>query len=388
LKVAVIFANFGPYHWARVKALISAGINVQPIQVSGKSNTYLWEAVSEVPIMPVTLVSGSEESAGFMRVFMAAMLMWRKHNFKYAFLPSYAPASSLALLLSAKCCGIRCIMMNESHAGTERAMGIKRWLKRRLISLFDGAIVGGEPHRRHFVALGMSPETVFTGYDAVDNKLFLDRSCEVRHNAAFWRHHFNLPEQYFLSLGRLVEKKNLTVLTEAFAAVKQKLKVPSLALVIVGSGECEQKLIESCRQYDLSYSLDPLVDNQADVLFYGFRQIDENPVFYSLAEAFVLPSLYEEWGLVVNEAMACGLPVLVSSTVGSAEDLVVPGENGFHFDPRSSTELADHMAFLLEHPEQREQMGLASAERIKAWGCENFAQQAKEILTIVTTSSE
>jgi glycosyltransferase involved in cell wall biosynthesis len=179
----------------------------------------------------------------------------------------------------------------------------------------------------------------------------------------------------------MVEKKNLAILIEAYAEVKRAHPASGLGLVFVGSGECQPQLVRRCGELGLSYSLTPTDDViTADVLFYGFRQINENPVFYALAEAFVLPSLYEEWGLVVNEAMACGLPVLVSSTVGSAEDLVVPGQNGFHFDPQSPSELARHMSFLLEHPKERERMGLTSAERIKDWGCENFAQRAREVL--------
>ncbi|MEY3894669.1 MAG: hypothetical protein RLZZ214_188, partial [Verrucomicrobiota bacterium] len=102
------------------------------------------------------------------------------------------------------------------------------------------------------------------------------------------------------------------------------------------------------------------------------------------SEAFVLPSLYEEWGLVVNEAMACGLPILVSKTVGSAEDLVVPGLNGYHFDPLSATDLADKILLLEDDPEVRRRMSEASLDRIQSWGCENFAAQARKIISIVT----
>ena len=75
-------------------------------------------------------------------------------------------------------------------------------------------------------------------------------------------------------------------------------------------------------------------ENRGTVFYYGFRQIEENPVFYALAEAFVLPSLKEEWGLVVNEAMAAGLPVIVSHTAGCAEDLV-PASGSMEHGARS-----------------------------------------------------
>jgi glycosyltransferase involved in cell wall biosynthesis len=141
--------------------------------------------------------------------------------------------------------------------------------------------------------------------------------------------------------------------------------------------------MEKCDQLKLCYTSDPLNQSNADVLFYGFRQIDENPIFYALADAFVLPSIYEEWGLVVNEAMACGVPVLVSNTVGSAEDLVAEGVNGFCFDPRSSDQLAEHLLKLHDDPELRNQMGEASANKIKEWGCENFANKASLIADLV-----
>jgi glycosyltransferase involved in cell wall biosynthesis len=110
--------------------------------------------------------------------------------------------------------------------------------------------------------------------------------------------------------------------------------------------------------------------------FYGFRQIAENPVFYALADSFVLPSAYEEWGLVVNEAMACGLPVIVSRTAGCAEDLVRDGENGFRFEPTSASELAACLARLDESPSLRVLMGERSRDIVSNFGCGAFAAGA------------
>ena len=136
------------------------------------------------------------------------------------------------------------------------------------------------------------------------------------------------------------------------------------------------------------------------VHFYGFRQVDENPAFYALADAFILPSTWEEWGLVVNEAMACGLPVVVSETAGCAEDLLEPGrlavpiplsaevnqrltrlagrirQNGFVFNPASAGSLADVLLALEATPALRDIMGQASRRIVEKFSCENFARNA------------
>jgi glycosyltransferase involved in cell wall biosynthesis len=143
-----------------------------------------------------------------------------------------------------------------------------------------------------------------------------------------------------------------------------------------------------------------LEENPPGVHFYGFRQIDENPVFYALADAFILPSLWEEWGLVVNEAMASGLPAVVSETAGCAEDLLRPGRptlanghpvempvgfgrlsdrirrNGVVFDPCSPESMADALGFLSSAPELRAAMGRAGRVIIEDFSCEAFARNA------------
>jgi glycosyltransferase involved in cell wall biosynthesis len=137
------------------------------------------------------------------------------------------------------------------------------------------------------------------------------------------------------------------------------------------------------------------------VHFCGFRQIDETPAFYALADAFILPSLREEWGLVVNEAMASGLPVVVSETAGCAEDLLAPGwpdnirsqgaewrggvasaagcrvcQNGFLFNPLSSDALAGALLELEASPGLREVMGRASRSIVDKFSCAHFAENA------------
>jgi glycosyltransferase involved in cell wall biosynthesis len=110
------------------------------------------------------------------------------------------------------------------------------------------------------------------------------------------------------------------------------------------------------------------------VLLPGFKQYGELPAYYGLAKAFIHASTTEQWGLVVNEAMASGLPVLVSNRCGCAQDLVREGVNGFNFDPYNVEQLAQLMLKLSTLNSQLSALGSASREIISQWGPERFAR--------------
>ena len=200
MTIAICFGQFGPYHHARVAALQAAaheqGARVVPVQISSDTATYEWKESNESRVKGKrcdslkTLCEGVEEEASPLDVFLKARSLFRGEKVDVAFLPSYSPARYFALFAAAKSLGIRTVMMNESHAGTEEATGsayalrvygvTRRWIKRQIVKRFDAAFVGGEPHKRHFASLGMPAEKIFTGYDAVDNALFAAKADEVR----------------------------------------------------------------------------------------------------------------------------------------------------------------------------------------------------------------
>jgi 1,2-diacylglycerol 3-alpha-glucosyltransferase len=214
LRVAICFGQFGPYHHARVSALQKLAheqrVRALPVQIAASTTTYEWKAGEETKGQPSprdglqgnqltkdqktkgqqthcddlkTLCEGTDEAASPLQVFLKARKLFRKEKVDVAFLPSYSPARFFALFAAAKSLGIRTVMMNESHAGTEQATGWKRWIKRQIVKRFDAALVGGEPHKRHFASLGIPAEKIFTGYDAVDNDFFAQRADEIRAGA-------------------------------------------------------------------------------------------------------------------------------------------------------------------------------------------------------------
>jgi glycosyltransferase involved in cell wall biosynthesis len=420
--LCVLWAQYGPYHFARAGALqrLHEPGRVHAVEIASRTGDYAWSRATHGLQLHTLCENSVAEGVSFTRVFFEARRKLSELQVEVCFLPSYAPKQSLAAVLAAKSLGLKTVMMNESHAGTARATGLSAWIKRRLIGLFDAALVGGTPQKRYFASMGLPAEKIFTGYDAVDNDYFARRAEEARGQRSEVRGQYGLPEHYFLSLGRFVAKKNLGTLIRAYREFLNASSLRQTHLVMVGSGEEEPILRALCTGlqlpiYDHSTLHAPRSTLRPDapgVHFYGFRQIDENPVFYALAEAFILPSLYEEWGLVVNEAMASGLPVVVSETAGCAEDLLEPGwppmpdpsapellrclgrvkgrlrKNGFVFDPQSPQALAAVLQALESVPALQCAMGQASRRIVEKFSCRAFAENALNAMRAVRMPQE
>ena len=178
-----------------------------------------------------------------------------------------------------------------------------------------------------------------------------------------------MPKNYFLASARFIAKKNLFTLLRAYAVYRKRESLvtgPSSlwSLVLLGDGPLKSELRDLISDLDL----------QDCVLLPGFQQYGELPRYYAGANAFVHASTTEQWGLVVNEAMASGLPLIVSNRCGCAPDLVREGVNGFAFDPTDQEQLSDclhRMASL--SCEERERFGAASVEIVSRFGVERFA---------------
>ena len=252
--------------------------------------------------------------------------------------------------------------MSDSKYDDAPRVWWKEWLKSWIVRRFGAALVGGAPQADYLVRLGMPRERVFMGYDVVDNDRFRQEANAARRNAAELGARQGLPESYFLFVGRFDPVKNLSRLMDAYAAYKRLAEKP-WDLVLCGSGEEEPAIRSQIESLGLE-----------SVRFMGFRQIDELPFFYGLASAFVAPSTKDTWNLTVNEAMASGLPVLVSRACGCAQDLVKDGVNGFTFDPYDVEGLANLMERMSSGQVDLAAMGRASREIISHWSPQLFAE--------------
>lgn len=407
-SLGVLWSQYGPYHFARISALKShaASQTIHALEIASRTRDYEWSR-SGATVNLITLFPGDvAERLSFWRVFFRTRKSFAQLKLDVCFIPSYSPKQPLAALLAARSLGIRTVLMIDSHKGTMRTRRLGTWLKRRLVHLFDAALVGGSPQMAYVESLGMHRDSIFVGYDTVDNEYFARRAADARARTAEFRQRYDLPSRYFLSLGRFLPKKNLGTMIRAYRRFLDSAAATKTHLVMVGSGEEETNLRMLCDELRLpvynkmASKIDVQESTTADctpgVHFYGFRQIEENPIFYALADAFILPSAIEEWGLVMNEALSCSLPVVVSETVGSAEDLLRAGsppgaersmegkphraksirQNGFVFDPKSVASLTDALLALDADPALRQTMGQAGRLIVEDFSCETFARSA------------
>jgi glycosyltransferase involved in cell wall biosynthesis len=255
------------------------------------------------------------------------------------------------------------VLMSESTEYDEPRRWWKEAVKRRVVGLCSAALVGGADHGDYLAKLGLARGRIFDGYDVVDNVHFEAGATAARHNSSRIRAELGLPARYFLACSRFEEKKNLARLLEAYSLYRKRAGPECWRLVVVGDGSLRPEL-EKLRR---ALALDE------HVLFPGFKRYVELPAYYGLAEAFLHVSTTEQWGLVVNEAMAAMLPVIVSRRCGCAGELVREGVNGFVIDPYDVEGIAVAMATMAGGAYDLRSMGLASRDIVARWSPERFA---------------
>ena len=280
----------------------------------------------------------------------------------------------LAALLWAINNGVPTVIVVDSNEHDFPRTAWKEGVKGWLLSRCSVGWAAGTSSARYLARLGMPSERIVKGnLENVDVDHFRAGADAARSNPNYVRRSLGLPHNYFLSVSRFAPEKNLLRLAEAYALYHSRAGKEAWHFVIVGDGSMRNELDQVIQQQRL----------QNVVWLPGWRSFEQVPQYYGLAGAFILASTREPWGSVVNEAMAAGLPILVSSRCGSAQDLVEEGRNGFSFDPHNPARIAEVMWKLAHGPCDLEAMGRASRE-IGAQMCPD--RYADSLLDAVNTA--
>jgi glycosyltransferase involved in cell wall biosynthesis len=368
--VAVVFHHIGPYHHARLNAAADR-LSVTGIEWSAKGYDAWGAAATPARYHKVSLFPEATDHDPDKTELRCAF--WSALEQTNPDVVAVNGWNNFGSLIAANCClrrRIPMVVMSESSCQDEPRIWWKEAIKRRIAGLYSAALVGGQRHVEYLVELGMPRERVFTGYDVVDNDYFARRTAEIRNSKFELRNKRGLPENYFLASARFIEKKNLPKLIHAYAEYRQKSEVRGRKsdishqhspwdLVVLGDGPLKA---------DLCRLISDLRLNE-HVHLPGFEPYDELPVYYALANAFVHASTTEQWGLVVNEAIASGLPVIVSERCGCVPELVQG--NGFTLDPTNEHELTARLLEMASLSDEERKRLSDNSYRIAA----NFAPE-------------
>ena len=257
---------------------------------------------------------------------------------------------------------VRFVLWTESNQRDKRSgHAVIEWLKRYFVNSCDGFVVPGKASFAYLRSLGVGESCIFTAPNAVDITLFAMHAEKVKTEAVSFRARFGLPQRFILFVGRLVPEKGVFDLIQAYAKLESDLR-SKVGLVFVGDGVSTEALSEQAK------SIAP-----GTICFPEFAQREDLAGFYALAEAAVLPTHTDTWGLVVNEAMACGLPVISSSAAGCVADLIESGWNGLIVSGGEIGQLASAMDKLASNEDLRSLMGQRSRQRIAQFSPEAWA---------------
>ncbi len=272
----------------------------------------------------------------------------------------YDPAQWV-LLFYAKLVGIKVVISNESNVRDHVRMGAKERFKQFLLKQANGFFCFGQSSAAYLEKLGVNPSQILTRKAAVvDNDVILEHYQKAIPEREKRKQQKGWVTYNFIFVGRLIPPKNLVMLLEAFAEISKENE--DWGLVLLGEGEQKSKLQQ-------------LAQNIKNVRFEAGVPWYEVAEYLALANVLVLPSESEPWGLVVNEAMICGLPVLVSEPSGCVEDLVRVGQNGFTFDPRQKQDLVAKMHYFVENAASLSRMGEASRQIVASFAPEKVAHE-------------
>ena len=385
-KLAVHWLRFGPYHIARMKAahalLAAHDIEAIGLATGSKDVDYAWREITDtMPYRQFTAFPGAAHQ------HISTPQLWRRYfsllgeiKPDVVAIAGYSTPSAMAILTWCMTNRTPAILMTATKADDSARSATREAVKRGFVSRYRAAVCGGRHQRAYLEELGMPATVIFDGYDVVDNDHF---GCEARRIQQGEVQVDHLPglkdgHPFFVSSARFYKRKNIDGLLRAYRDYRRRMEaeapdVQIRRLILMGDGDEQANLEQMVKDESI-----------ADVVFAGFRQIDELPAYYSLSDALVHPAYVEPWGLVMNEAMASGTPVLVSNLCGCADDLVIDNETGFQFDPHDLGALTDLMFKLSVDDALRARLRKGALAHIQKWGPPRFADALLSATNIAT----
>jgi len=367
--IALVWSQLGPYHVDRCEAVgrgLAGKAEVLAVEVATSSETYAWEASGEIPgVRKVTLYPGrTRDSLSVWEKLRAQVRVLRRCHTVFIGVP-YSRVDVILLTIVLRLLRIRVVVMNDSKFDDLPRSAFFELFKSLVLSVYAGAIVAGGRQIEYMRFLGFKKRPVLPGYDVVGVERV---RSQVRQPLAPQGLPFE--ERPFIFVGRFVPKKNLATLLRAYAIYRSQTASSPRALVLAGAGPDEAALRAEAERLGVA----------AHVQFTGFLTAAQVADRLAGSLALLLVSVEEQWGLVVNEALAVGLPVIVSQQVGARDALVRNLVNGFVVEQHSMASIVCAMLAMTADKGDWERMVRASQERAWLGDCQRLADSIELLM--------
>jgi glycosyltransferase involved in cell wall biosynthesis len=351
-----------------LKAFFASNLSVGSFRDSDFNTIIRWDVPLldgyEYEFLPTV---GNNERVSTLRPFSQGLgKRLRSGKFDVLYVHGYARPQHWVAMLVAKRLGMKVLLRDEATV-----LGNKRRLTKRLAKqaffawldrIVDAFLAIGTMNGEYYRYYGIESERIFQMPYAVDNRLFQSCAQRAAPNREQLRRslNFKVGRPIVLFVGKLIERKRPMDLLDAYAQLLLGGRADTIPyLLYIGEGALRKQLETRVAELNLD-----------SVRFLGFKNQSELPAFYDLCDLFVMPSVYEPWGLVVNEVMNAGRAVVISDEVGCAPDLVEDGVNGLVFRARDVDYLSRALSEILADPFHLAQMGAKSLEKIDKWSFE------------------
>lgn len=267
--------------------------------------------------------------------------------------------------------GIPLILRGESnlkHGQSWQVKSAKKVLFPSFFKQFKAFLAIGRLNAELYRYFGVTEEKIFSAPYCVDNDFFSERAKAAKVDAIFMRKKLGIKEDgtVFLFMAKLIERKRPLDLIRAHCSLGHRKDVHT---IIVGDGPLSGECTALVREFGLN-----------NIHLVGFKNQTELPLYYAASDVLVLSSEYETWGLVVNEAMASGLPCIVSDSCGCAADMIIQGETGYIYPCGNVTALAQAMDSLCGNREKQLRMGEAARALSSEFDIDKTVTALKEAL--------
>ncbi|WP_114521337.1 glycosyltransferase [Altererythrobacter sp. ZODW24] len=329
-KVVFVWENLGPSHIDRLEALNDRFPDqVFAVQLSASSHTYKWDGTSGQAVPTTTLFDQPEDATGLacMTALVGAV---RKLGATDVYLCHYQLWPMLMSAMILRLLGKRVVVMIDSKFDDYPRRLWHEVGKSAFLWPYNAALTASLRSRDYLRFLGFRKRQIELGYDTLSVARIRGQSASLPAPGGALH-----SDRDFLIIARLEEKKNIGSALEAYS-LWQARGGTGRVLRILGSGALEDELRDKSVALGIGDA----------VIFEGFVQTERVSEALSNALCLILPSTEEQFGLVVIEAMAMGVPALVSSNAGAVDVMIDNGVNGWVINPRSPAALAAAMTSL------------------------------------------